>query len=220
MFNKMFKKKEKKEENKLEPTFTPEEKEEPVYNVSIEEDNNLVRIVISDSLPSNVFFDKLNKISPENRKLILKLPFGLLLTQNMTIQKGIYIGYNINDKTFVVVSNEKELIINEKIVDGEEVEEKDWSFDKNDNSFVFHKLIHDKESGTSEHKIYAGYQDSSSELEEFALTKEEAKKGIRELFNDLTQANIINEELSKLVNIEEMNNVIVEWFKEENSKTR
>ena len=50
MFKDLFKKKDKKvEETKVEPTFTPEEKEEPVYNVSIEEENNLVRIVIADN---------------------------------------------------------------------------------------------------------------------------------------------------------------------------
>ena len=179
MFEK-WKKKSKQEEKTTHKSDTP--------NITVDKVGKHLTMIIHNRVSLYSFLDELDKIDPEDKKTILKIPLGVLTDNHQRVKNGKYFWIQKDNKTYFIVLNEEMCEIDEKIVLDDTIEERNFSFTFTDNTFQIGKLLHDKNYSTIGHKHFdssCNQEFVDEDLACFVLSAADAKKEIDELFQNL-----------------------------------
>ena len=185
-------------------------------DVSISLENGVHRMNISDSMPLNIFLEKVRELNPEDAKIILQLPLSILSNDSRNVTKGSYFWKDINNASYVIIINKDSIGINEKSQIDNIIVERMLYFDLRLNRFRISRSLHESQNNNStiENKSFdsAIQQPKNNLIESFILEADEALEEADTLFKNVEHEEEILDILKERVDLNKIKESIYLYF--------
>ena len=196
---------------KVEKIVPQEVKKEDDSKIILTKNDDVLKMTIIGTPSLHTFFEKVNELPEEDRKIILKLPLGILANSNQQVNPGNYMWITIENREYIILSNKESININQTKKLADIIEERSVTIDLDTNAFTIYVAIHDSNYSTMDHKKF-DCTNYGSMPSDFELSPIDAKKEYEILFDDLMYEEKVLAELEGAIEIRNIKAMLDNYF--------